>query len=115
MRWASAIVLLAACSGGTPEGHPDGARGTPLTSEEVLKVFVGKPWSGPSGQYHFRQDGTYTYVSGTTSATWGPWRYTLNADGSIDGPSTTYRFYKIGPAYRYFSSETGEFYIARPE
>ena len=113
MRGAATLLLLTACAA-EPEGHPEGARGTPVSAEEVRQVFVGTPWQGSSGTYLFRPDGTYTYQSDKTTTRWGPFKYTINPDGSVLGPSATLRFYRLGTAYRYHNSASGEFYLARP-
>lgn len=118
MTWRSLLgtlilsALVIGCSA-RPSG-PDGARGTRLTAEEVRATFVGKRWEGSSGVFLFLEDGTYTYKSTKTTTEWGPWRYTINQDGSVTGATATYTFYRIGSAFRYHNSESNEFYLALP-
>jgi len=109
-----AAIALASCAAAR-DPEPEGARGTRLTADEVRATFVGKPWKGSSGIFFFRPNGTYIYTSRKTTTEWGPWRYRINQDGSVTGSSATYTFYRIGPAYRYHNSETGEFYLAFPD
>lgn len=111
------ILALAACGGGGGEragAGPADAPGQRMTADEVRAAFVGQPWKGPNGIYSMEPDGTYSYRSTDTTIEWGPFRYSIEPDGTVTGPSGTWTFYRIGSAYRYYSSATNEFYLAVP-
>ena len=111
----SMMLVLAACAakdrgGSAPENSP----GTRLTADEVRRIFIGAPWKSASGVFTFNTDGSYRYKSTKTTTEWGPWPYVLREDGSIEGATATYTFYRIGQAYRYYHSESDAFYLAFP-
>ncbi len=117
-RCAAVILLafniaLAACENANVSSRDD-ARGVRLSADEVRATFIGEPWESSSGVFHFRPDGTYIYTSEKTTTRWGPWRHSVNEDGSVTGASATYTFYRIGPGFRYHNSETDEYYRAIP-
>lgn len=110
------LAVLTACAApGTPQVAPDDAPGTRLTPAEVAALFIGRPWRSEKGEFLFRTDGTYRYKSALTTTEWGPWPYRITEDGSIEGRSATYTFYRIGESYRYYNSETDAFYLAFPD
>lgn len=112
---AGTLLTLAACAAPSPQGSaPAGSPGTQLSADEVRRVFIGAPWKSASGVFTFNRDGTYRYKSTKTTTEWGPWRYTLNEDGSIKGTTATYTFFRVGQAYRYYNSESDAFYLAFP-
>lgn len=96
-----------ACTGNPSAGE------VKLTPEEVKSTFVGVPWHGPSGAFIFRESGTYSYRSfnGTEKGTWA---YQILDDGTIEGGSTTYTFYRSGNRYRYFHGRSCNFFSATP-
>lgn len=88
---------------------------TQLTPEEVRATFIGTPWHGPGGAFLFRENGTYTYKDFDKSEPRGTWSYSMRADGSLEGGSTTYSFYRNDDgSYRYFHSRSNNYYPARP-
>jgi len=109
LRPASAEEVREATAGERPrEGE------TKLTPDEVRATFIGKPWHSPNGAFLFRKEGTYTYKRFNQSEPRGTWSYRMNADGTLEGGSTSYTFYKNADGYRYFHSRSGQFYLAIP-
>ena len=109
-------VALAACAGNDRprDRAPEDAPGTRLTVAEMRANFIGKPWRGTTGTYTFRPDGTYSYRSETTTLTFDAMPYRLTDDGVLKTDTTTFTFYRIGTAFRYYNSGSGEFFLARP-
>ncbi len=110
-------ILLAACGGGAErprDAAPEDAPGTRLTVAEVRDTFIGRPWRGPTGTYTFSPDGTYSYASETTTLTRDALPYRLFEDGVLTTDATSFTFYRIGTAYRYYNSRSEEFFLARP-
>lgn len=66
---------------------------TYLSREEATELFVGKAWHGPTGVFLFRTDNTYTFME-FDSKRKGTWSYQILSDGTFNGNSTTYRFFK---------------------
>lgn len=87
---------------------------TKLTPDEVRATFIGTPWHGPSGAFIFREDGTYTYKDFDDYEPRGTWSYTMKDDGTLEGGTTSYTFYKSADGYRYYHSKSDEFYRAIP-
>ena len=87
---------------------------TKLSPDEVRATFIGTPWHGPSGAFIFREDGTYTFKNFDKSEPLGPWSYTITADGTLEGDTTSYTFYKSADGYRYYHSRSERFYPAKP-
>jgi len=82
-----------------------------LTKAEVSAIFIGKLWRGPSGTFHFKKDGTYTFRNGGKVG--GPWNYQLKPDGTIRSTYTNYWFYrKSNGDYQYWHSRSRRFYPA---
>lgn len=87
---------------------------TKLTPDEVRATFIATPWHGPSGAFIFRMDGTYTYKNFNASEPRGTWSYRMKDDGTLEGATTSYTFYKNADGYRYFHSRSNRFYPATP-
>ena len=109
-------VVLSACGGGDrrSDAAPDDAPGTRLTAAEVRANFIGKPWRGPAGIYTFRPDGAYSYRSEMTTLTFEALPYELTDEGALKTSSTTFTFFRIGTAIRYYNSRSREFFLVRP-
>ena len=89
---------------------------TKLSKAEVQKLFIGKPWRGPKGIFHFRSNGTVTYTQKflTSSKKHGPWPYQLLSDGAIRSKTTRYRFYRTkNGGYEYYHTRSGRYFKAR--
>ena len=104
--------LLVACDvGGTPRilrGAEIG--GSRLSAEEVRSTLIGRPWRGNVGVYFFQESGTYNYRTGTGMVL-GPWRYTLDEDGTIRGGGTEFTFFRIGPSIRYRNTTSDGYFL----
>ncbi len=87
--------------------------GERLRKAEVQKIFIGKPWRGPTGTFHFQSSGTYTFRR--AGKLLGPWKYILKTDGTIRDldNSLHYRFFRTKRGtYQYWYSRTGRKHIA---
>ena len=101
LRLVVAILIiggLAACETGQ---RPNEVQ---LTPAEVKSTFIGTPWEGPGGVFLFRENGTYTYQNFKVSYPRGTWPYVIEKDGTLNGGTTSYTFYKDGDEYRYYHS-----------
>jgi hypothetical protein len=88
---------------------------TKLSPAEVQEIFIGTPWHGPSGAFLFRKDGTYTYQDFHKSEPRGTWPYKMRNDGTLDGYSTKYTFYRLkNGKFSYYHSKSRKTYKAIP-
>lgn len=113
-RSANFFIVILLALGLTAFTVESRAGETKLTADEVRDIFIGKPWHGPNGAFLFREDGTYTYKNFDKSEPRGTWSYSMKADGTLEGGTTSYTFYKIDDGYRYFHSRSNRYYPARP-
>ena len=85
-----------------------------LSPSQVRQIFIGKPWHSPSGAFFFSTNGTYTYKPHRPSKSIGWLKYRVLGDGTLDGPKTSYTFYKNGSGYQYYHSKSKRFISAWP-
>jgi len=100
------IAIIAAFLFSSPNAWADRK---PLTAAQVKKTFIGKTWRNPRGGiFLFKKNGTYTYFHGTFAG--GPWNYQLEANGVLQGATTTYQFFKNPDgSYEYYHGRTGRY------
>lgn len=85
-----------------------------LSPAEVRSTFIGTPWHGPDGAFIFREEGTYSYKDFGNSQPRGTWSYIMLEDGTLEGSSTTYTFFRSGNSFRYFHGRSCKYYRAIP-
>jgi hypothetical protein len=94
--------------------HVARAERVQLTSREVQNIFIGKPWHTSDGAFFFSPKGAYTYKP-FDSPQAIPWlRFTVQNDGTLAGPNTSYTFFKTTFGYQYYHSNSKRYWPARP-
>lgn len=120
MRRRAALVLLLLCAACTPDAAPPPATGAARTvvpaattgyqrmgPRDVVETFIGAPWSNGKGVYLFRADGTYRFTRDGSGQVLGPWPFVVYDDGTIQGPTATFAFFRTPTGYVYENVESG--------
>ena len=88
---------------------------TKLTPAEVRQVFIGTPWQNNDGAFLFNEDGTYSYQDFNSNKPRGVWKYRMLKNGTLDGGTTRYTFYRRkNGKYYYHHSRSNRNYPAYP-